>query len=173
MKNIIKKVLGIAIAFCLAVVYARCIDLGKPVMNEETSFTTKVSSNLKREEHRRIIKYEYEGKLNSNPFRYITVKNVISYVSRATKEVLAEFTVLMKFRYNEKTKEAECLSTSYGSIAKDADYAVSVSARKANHMVAQGAGMADIEFKYRGDVRDKFTRKISCNYLGNINISDC
>lgn len=171
MKNIIRKVLGIAIVFCLAIAPARCIDFGKPVMSEEETLSTKVSSNLKREEHRRTIKYEYAGRLNSNPFKYITVKRVISYVNRATKEILAEFTVIMRFRYNEKTKEAECLSTSYGSIAKDTDYAVGIFARKANNTTKQGAGTADIEFKYRGEVQDKFTMRTTCDYLGNIDVS--
>ena len=173
MKDIINKILSMAIIFVFTIVCARCIDLGKPILSEEQTFNTKVSSNLNREENRRIVKYEYEGKLKSNPFKYISVKNVISYVNRATKEILAEFTIIMKFRYNEKTKEAECLSTSYGSIAKDTDYTVNVSARKANNTTGQGAGIGNIEFKYRGDTQNKFSRRISCDYLGNINISDC
>ena len=173
MKSIIKKILGMAVVFCMAVVCARCIDSGNPIASEEEIFNTKVSSKFNREEHRRTIKYEYKGKLNSNPFKYISVKNVIFYVNRVTKEVMAEFTVIMKFRYNEKTKEAECLSTSYGSIAKDTDYTVGVSVRKANNTTARGAGIADIEFKYRGDTQNKFSRRISCDYLGNIDVSDC
>lgn len=173
MKNIIKKFFAIPIVCCMAIVYAQCIDLGKPVLSEDESFRTKISSTLSREEHRRTIKYEYEGKLNSNPFKYITVKNVISYVNRITKEVLAEFTVVMKFRYNENSKKCECLSTSYGSIAKDTDYSVNVSVRKANNTTDLGAGIADIEFKYRGECQDEFSRQISCDYLGGVSMTDC
>ena len=173
MKNIVKKFFGIVVAFCMAITCAKCIDLGKPVLNEEETLNTKVSANLNREEHRRTFKYEYKGKLGSNPFRYISVKNVISYVNRVTKEVLAEFTVVVKFKYNEKTEEAECLSTSYGSIAKDTDYAVNIFTRKANNAVGEGAGIFDVEFKYRGEVQDKFSRQISCDYLGNTDVLDC
>ncbi len=173
MKNIVKKFLGFVFGFGMLFACAECIDLGKPVLSEDESFNTKVSSNLNREEHRRTIKYEYGGKLNSNPFKYISVKNVIAYVNRMTKEVLAEFTVVMKFKYNENTQQAECVSTSYGSIAKDTGYTVNVSARKANNTTDQGAGVADIEFKYRGERQDAFSRQISCDCLGGISISDC
>ncbi len=172
MKNIIKKILAFGFAFCMIMGFAECIDVGKPMMNEEETFNTKISSTLSREEHRSIIKYGYNGKLKSNPFKYICVKNVISYVNRVTKEVLAEFTIIMKFKYNEKTRECECLGTSYGSIAKDTDYAINISTRKANNTTDEGAGIADVEFKYMGKVQDTFSRRISCDYLGNINIFD-
>lgn len=171
--EVVKRVLGFVFAFCMLCGFAECVDLGKPVLSEDESFNVKVSSNLNREEHRRTIKYEYGGKLNSNPYKYISVKNVISYVNRITKEVLAEFTVVMKFRYNENTQRAECLSTSYGSIAKDTDYSVNVSARKANNTTDQGAGIADVEFKYRGERQDAFSRQISCDCFGGISIFDC
>ncbi len=173
MKNIIKKFLGFIFTFCMLFGFAQCLDLGKPVLVEEQSFDVKVLPNLNREEIRRIVKYEYSGKLDSNPWKYITVKNVISYISIGTKEILAEFTVVMKFKYNEKTQQSECLSTSYGSIVKDTAYSVSVSTRKANNSTDQGAGIADIEFEYVGEYLDVFSRKISCDCFGGVIISDC
>ena len=119
------------------------------------------------------MKYEYSGKLGSNSYKYINVKKVISYVNRVTKDVLAEFTIMMKFKYNEKTKEAECLSTSYGSMAKDTDYTVTVFNRKANNTTGQGDGISNVEFRYRGETQDKFSKLITCDYLGNISDSDC
>lgn len=172
MRNIIKKIFGIIFVFSVVFCAAYSIDTGKPVLSEEEVVNKKISATLDREEHRRIIKYEYEGKLNSNPFKYISVKNVISYINKITHEILAEFTVVMKFRYNEKTKEAQCLSTSYGSIAKDSDYSVNISTRKANTTLGSGSGIADVDFKYRGESQDKFSKQISCDYLGNSNVLD-
>lgn len=173
MKKIIKTIFGMVAVICIAFAFAECVDLGRSVLSDEEVFNTKISSTLDREEHRNTIKREYNGKFKSNPYKYISIKNVISYVNKITKEVLAEFTVVMQFKYNEKTKESECIGTSYGSMSKDTDYSVSISARKANNTTREGAGIADIEFKYRGEARDKFSRRISCDYLGNIDVSDC
>ncbi len=173
MKNIIKITFGIILVFSVMSFRAICIDTGKAVSSEEETANKKITATLDREEHRRVVRYEYDGKLSSNPFKYISVKNVVSYINKITRDVLSEFTIVMKFKYNEKSKQAQCLSTSYGSIAKDGDYAVNISTRKANNTTGKGAGIADTEFKYRGETQDKFSRQISCDYLGNIDISDC
>lgn len=170
MKRLARKIAAAFLGICSAVSCAYAMDLGNQVLKNSEMKCINVSSNLVREEHRYITQYNYSGELSKNSFKYIGVKHVISYVNKVTNEVLAEITTFMKFKYSEKMKRAECMSTSYGCMSKNSEYNLSVSNRKANNAVDKGAGLFDVEFKYRGAVKDKISYKYTCDYLGDVNI---
>ena len=172
-KGFVRKILSglVACGFVsLSAFYA--IDIGTQTLKEDETTCTKLSATLSREEHRYTTQYTYKDKLNANPFKYLSKKTVISYVNRITKEVLAEITVVMKFKYNEKTHQAECISTASSSMAKDSEYSVNVSTRKANSTTEQGGGLLSSEFKYRGESQDKLNRQYICSYFGDIEVLD-
>ena len=172
-KDFVKKFLsGAILSLVVAFGSSYAIDIGNQTLREDFTTCEKISATLRREEHRYTTQYKYMDKLNTNPFKYLSEKTVISYVNRITKEVLAEVTVVMKFKYNEKTRQAECLSTASSSMAKDSEYNVSVSTRKANNKTDLGGGLLDIEFKYRGESKNKISRRYLCNCVGNIEVMD-
>lgn len=172
-KAFVKKFFGGIILAALVVTGSTyAIDVGTQILREDVTMCEKLSATLEREEHRYVTQCKYMDNLNKNPFKYLSVRTVISYVNRITREVLAEVVVVMRFKYNEKTRQAECLSTASSSMTKDSEYNIGVATRRADNKTDLGNGFLDVEFKYCREIRDKIDRRYRCNCVGNIEVID-
>ena len=147
------------------------LSTGSTSVATESITETHLKDDISKKEEIIILNHNYEGSLKDNDFKYITVHITITYSNERSKKVLAVSSIESNFRYNFRTKSAECLSTSRGNIANDEFYNLLVFARRANKTTDMGASVAETKFKFKGQSYDKKDYCISCDCQGNIDIS--
>jgi hypothetical protein len=112
-------------------------------------------------------KYVTDSKLDTNDiYRYITREIHVAYTTE-TGKLLDEAAIEANFRYNTKTREAQCLSTSN----KEKNDKVAVTMRTGNETRAYGGAYGEIKLKYPFGAITKTLDEIlimKCDYSGNI-----
>lgn len=173
-----KKLRNLYICVFALLIFGMCssvralgIDNSKVSLNSESSSTAYIGDNIIKKEVISTIRYEYSGGLKENPYTYISVNYLITYLNEKTGMAIAMSSVQSNFRCNALTREAKCLSVSRGNISNDDSYTLNVFARKANRSTERGASCIVVKFKHKGIAQEEFFCNITCDYLGNIGVN--
>jgi hypothetical protein len=144
------------------------ISIGTASLVSETTKSYELSDGLAKKEETSVTCYEYPKDLKDFPYKYITVHKDFTYFNSTTNKILGVAIIESNFRYNTVTRQAECLSTSRGSVINDQSCTLSVCSRKANLRTDLGNSSAEVKFANKGKTYDTNAYRISCDYVGNI-----
>lgn len=127
----------------------------------------KLKDNIIRETTIKDKKSISDSKLNTNDiYKYITREIHVAYTTEAG-QLLDEAVIEATFRYNTKTREAQCLSTSN----KEKNGKAAVTMRTGNETRSYGGAYGEIKLKYPFGAITKTLYEIliiKCDYSGNI-----
>ena len=127
----------------------------------------KLKDNIIRETTIKDKKSISDSKLSTNDiYKYITREIHVAYTTEAG-QLLDEAVIEATFRYNTKTREAQCLSTSN----KEKNDKVAVTMRTGNETRAYGGAYGEIKLKYPFGAITKSLDEvliIKCDCSGNI-----
>lgn len=167
-------VISFFIGVCFKGVYASDWDdpsYGKLDVKSETVKTTVLKGDISKKEDISIFKYSYPGSLNLSDYKYIVWKATATYFNNVTDQVLAFADIECSFRYSEKNKTCECLSSSCGKVCENDSCLLSVFSRRKNEKLDKGGNFINILFKNKGIVYEEGDYCIGCDYLGNVSLS--
>ncbi|MDQ5983810.1 MAG: hypothetical protein RUMPE_00839 [Eubacteriales bacterium SKADARSKE-1] len=107
-----------------------------------------------------------EDQNDKDKYNYVTRRIEITYLD-PMKNHIATALIQVNFRYNTKTKEVECISTSHKEGSVSNKNSIEVYLRTGDKTRNYGGAYGEIKVNYNNiDIEEGFTA--SCNYNGNI-----
>lgn len=131
--------------------------------------TTKITDKIERREEINAERCEFAGNLSKSDYKYIKVHRDVAYLDIDTKKILSLADMKSTFRYNNKTRNARCLSSFSRSVILNPSYSLNVSSRNANKTTDKGSGLMNVELKSSlGATLDETNLEIDCDYTGHV-----
>lgn len=143
------------------------IDFGKTIEKAATKTFDNLPDGITKKAILKHFDYVYDNIDDSNTYKYKTVRHEQEYRDK-NGILIASAYMDANFRFNKKTKEARCISTSTCIWTANKDNQITVTGRTLNMTHEKGAGFGEVVYSLNSKIIDKCKLIIMCDYNGQI-----